>query len=67
MLDNLKKVHDFYATTIQILTQRVQFYAEEFDAVKAMLEFYHLQLLEIKKQIAELEPKSEEQQQQVAN
>lgn len=39
-LDALKRAHDHYATAIQILTQRVQYYHEEFNAVQQMVAFF---------------------------
>ena len=39
-LDALKRAHDHYATAIQILTQRVQYYHEEFQAVQNMVAFF---------------------------
>lgn len=52
-IDQLKSVHDLYATTVQILTQRVQFYAEEFDGVNKLIQFYLEQMKELKAKIGE--------------
>lgn len=58
-IDQLKKAHDLYVTTVQILTQRVQFYAEEFDAVKQLVEFHKALAKDLNEKIKALEPKEE--------
>lgn len=43
-LDALKQAHDYYATAIQILTQRVKYFHEEFHSVMNTVAFFkHLQ------------------------
>jgi hypothetical protein len=58
-LNELKKIHDLYATTHHILCTRIQFYAEEFEGVKALLDFYKKLTEDLKLKIEELEPKEE--------
>jgi hypothetical protein len=59
-IDQLKKFHDFYVTSAQILSQRIQFYVEEFDTVKELVEFHKNMALKIREDIEKLEPKKEE-------
>jgi len=58
-IDTLKKTHDYYITMAQILSQRVQFYAEEFDGVKELISFCKIIAETVKKSIDALEPKDE--------
>lgn len=58
-LVQLKKVHDFYVTQHQILSQRVQFYAEEFDGVKELIDFNRDMAIKLKAIIEAKEPKAE--------
>lgn len=58
-IDQLKKAHDLYVTTVQILTQRVQFYAEEFEGVKRLIEFHTAVAKDLKEKIEALEPKED--------
>ena len=60
-LNDLKKAHDLYATTHHILHTRIQFYAEEFDGVKALLDFYKKLTDDLKLKISELEPENKEE------
>lgn len=57
--DNLKLLHDIYAVTHQILTQKCTFHAEEFEFVGKVVEFHKNQMLTIRKQIEELEGSAE--------
>jgi archaellum component FlaC len=59
-IDELKKVHDYYAATIQILRSRVQFYFEEFEGVQELNMFYSKLIQDIRSDIEALEPKVEE-------
>lgn len=54
-IDELKKLHDYHATVIQIITQRVQFYVEEFQGVSELVEFYKKMCIELKSKIEALE------------
>jgi len=47
-IDELKKLHDYHATVCQILTQRVQFYVEEFEGVQNLVQFYSKMCAELK-------------------
>lgn len=58
-LEELKKVHDYYALTLQILRTRIQFYFEEFEGVKELDGFYSKLVADIRANIEELEPKQE--------
>ena len=58
-LERLKKAHDLYVTTFQILTHRVQFYAEEFDGVKELIDFHKRMAHDLRSKIEALEPKEE--------
>jgi len=57
-IKKLKEIHDFYVCTLQILTTK-QFYFEEMEAVKGLVDFYKQCRLDIFKKIEELEPKEE--------
>jgi hypothetical protein len=59
-IDELKKVHDYYASTLQILRTRIQFYFEEFAGVQELNAFYSKLLQDIRSDIEALEPKVEE-------
>lgn len=54
-IDELKLIHDIYAVTHQILTQKCTFHHEEFDFVKTTIEFYKQQLASVREQIEKLE------------
>jgi hypothetical protein len=58
-LEQLKLAHDYYVTTLQILSQRCQFYAEEFEAVGNLVKFHKGMLEQLKQKIEALEPKKE--------
>lgn len=57
-INDLKKLHDIHATTINILTSRIQFYFEEFKGVQEMIQLYTGLCEQLKKQIEELEKES---------
>jgi hypothetical protein len=56
-IEELKKSHDFYVITVQILSQRIQFFAEEFDAIKSLIQFHQAMIKALAKKIDALEPK----------
>lgn len=58
-LEQLKLAHDYYVTALQILTQRTQFYAEEFEAVGNLVKFFQTMAKELKSKIEAIEPKKE--------
>lgn len=53
--DTLIKSYNHFATSNQILTQRVQFYFEEFDGVKLLVEFNKMMADNLKAQIDKIE------------
>ena len=59
-VDQLKKTHDFYITVAQILSQRIQFYAEEFTAVTELINFNKDMAKKLAEIIESLEAKKEE-------
>lgn len=60
-LEQLKKAHTYFASAVQILTQRVQFYAEEFQTVSNTVAFLSHLRDDAWSKVQELEPaKSEE-------
>lgn len=59
-IEKLKVAHDHCVNAHQIITQRTQFYSEEFDAVKGCAEFLKEMALKLRGQIEALEPKEEE-------
>ena len=58
-LSDLKKIHDYHATTIHILRTRIQFYYEEFPGILELTAFLEQMCKELKAKIEELEPKVE--------
>lgn len=54
-LEDLKLIHDIYAVTHQILTQKCMFHAEEFEFVGKTVEFYKKQIATVREQIEKLE------------
>lgn len=59
-LDQLKKIHDLYVITVQILTQKCQFFAEEFQSVTELIEFHKSMAKANREKIEELEPPKKE-------
>lgn len=58
-IDKLKVAHDHCLNAHQIITQRTQFYTEEFDAVKGCADFLKEMATKLRGQIESLEPKEE--------
>lgn len=58
-VEKLKIAHDHCINAHQIITQRTQFYSEEFDAVKGCTEFLKEMASKLRAQIEALEPKEE--------
>lgn len=58
-IQKLKEAHDYYVTTVEILSQRIQFYAEEFDAVKNMIAFFKQMAMDLRLKIQSMEPTKE--------
>lgn len=56
----LKKLHDIYAVTHQVLTQKCTFYSEEFEFTLEMINFYKAQIKIIRDEIELREPKNAE-------
>jgi hypothetical protein len=59
-IEKLKIAHDHCVNAHQIITQRTQFYSEEFDAVKGCAEFLKEMALKLRGQIEALVPKEDE-------
>ena len=59
-LEQMKRVHDHYVMTLQILTQKCQFFHEEFQAVNDLITFYRAMVKAQRENIEALEPKKEE-------
>ena len=57
-IEALKKAHDHYVNAHQIITQRTQFYAEEFEAVQGCTAFLKRMAISLKEQIEKLEKES---------
>lgn len=55
-LNNLKVAHDYYATAIQTLTTRVQYYHEEFEAANSVVFFLRSLRDQMKAEIEKIEP-----------
>lgn len=53
-IKKLKEIHDIYVCTLQILTTK-QFYFEELEAVKGLIEFYQKCRLDVFNNINEIE------------
>lgn len=56
MLKHKKIAHDYYASAIQVLTTRVQFFHEEFEGIFQTVQFLRNIRDQIKKEIEEIEP-----------
>jgi hypothetical protein len=54
-IDELKKLHDIYAVTHQVLTQKATFHHEEFEFIDTMVKFYKEQIVKLKEEILEKE------------
>jgi hypothetical protein len=59
-LESLKKAHYYFATAVQILSQRVSFYAEEFQEAQNTIHFLTVLRDDAKKKVDEIEPPKEE-------
>lgn len=59
-VDQLKTAHDVYVTTAQILSQRIQFFAEEFESITAIVNFHKDMAKKLRVKIEEMEPKKDE-------
>jgi len=66
-LEDLKLIHDIYAVTHQVLTQKATFHHEEFEFIGKMVEFYKQQIATLRTQIEELEEKAKEEEQDGKN
>lgn len=51
-----KAAHDYVATAVQVLTTRVQFYAEEFEGIHQSIQFLRNFRDQIKREIEVIEP-----------
>lgn len=60
-LDALKKSHDYYATAIQLLTTRVQYFHEEFQGVANVVQFLTHFRDTLKAEIEQIEPPKKEE------
>lgn len=60
-LSALKNAHDHYANSIQILTQRVQYYPEEFQTVSNTVEFLSTLKNQVKSEIEKYTPVTTEE------
>lgn len=58
-LDTLKSSHDYFASAVQVLSTRVQFYAEEFQGVANTINFLAALRDKVKADIEKIEPKVE--------
>ena len=58
--DELKKLHDIYAVTHQVLTQKATFHHEEFEFIDTMVKFYQEQIKKLREEIQEMEKLEEE-------
>lgn len=58
-LETMKSSHDYFSTAVQILTTRVQFYAEEFQGVSNTINFLSTLRDTLKADIEKIEPKQE--------
>lgn len=56
LLKQKKAAHDYIATAVQILTTRVQFYAEEFEGIHQTVSFLKNMLAQIRTDIEKIEP-----------
>lgn len=56
LLKQQKAAHDYIATAVQILTTRVQYYAEEFEGTHQTIQFLRNMLAQIKADIEKIEP-----------
>ena len=56
ILKQKKAAHDYIATAVQVLTTRVQFYAEEFEGIHQTVHFLRNFRDQIKKEIEVIEP-----------
>lgn len=56
LLRQKKAAHDYVATAVQVLTTRVQFYAEEFEGIHQTVQFLRNFRDQIKKEIEVIEP-----------
>jgi hypothetical protein len=61
-LESMKRVHDYYVMTLQILTQKCQFFHEEFQGANDLVAFYKAMIKAQRENIEALEPKKEEKQ-----
>ena len=55
-LDQLKNAHDYFATCVQLLTTRVQYFHEEFQGASNAIAFITHLRDDAKKKIEEIEP-----------
>lgn len=55
-LDSLKSSYDYFASAVQVLSTRVQFYAEEFQGVANTINFLSTLRDQVKTKIEEIEP-----------
>jgi len=60
ILKQKKSAHDYIATAVQVLTTRVQFYAEEFEGMHMTIQFLRNMRDQIRKDIELIEPPKEE-------
>jgi len=56
VLKHKKSAHDYYATAVQVLTTRVQFYFEEFEGIHQVVGFLNGIKAQILKEIELVEP-----------
>jgi hypothetical protein len=59
-LEQLKKAHDYFATAVQILSTRCQFYHEEFQGIANTVQFLSHLRDDAKNKIEEVEPPTKE-------
>jgi hypothetical protein len=59
-IESLKKDHDRYATIAHVFSSRFQWYHEEFEGVKDIIDFCRMHTKELSDQIDYLEPKKED-------
>ena len=55
-LEQLKNAHDYFATAVNLITTRTQYYHEEFQAVSNVVQFITVLRDDAKKKIEEIEP-----------
>lgn len=67
ILKQKKIAHDYVATAVQVLTTRVQFYAEEFDGVSQSIQFLRNLRDSIRKEIELIEPPTQKEDAKVYN